>query len=362
MKPFLKLFISFLSIAILMTVVNSSALSAGATVVVNDGQYEYTYTDGAWTLYSYIGNDNEITLPTTYAGSQVRRIGDNCFASGGLTSVTIPQGYTSIGEYAFENCAVLSELSIPSSISEIGEGAFKGTSIDSLDLSGNKLAEIAAFTFKDCSLLGEVSLPKSLVRIGESAFCDSGIEHLNIPGKITKLEANTFKNTSSLESVDLPPHLIEIGAGCFENSALNAINLPDMLATIGDSAFKNAFSLSQLYIPNSVSSIGAYALYPMSTQSRIEVTCFENSYAEEYCYENFVKNLKTYAYIIGDADLSGKVSISDATLIQKYKAGLKEITNPCARILCDANRDETISVRDATLIQMRLAEIITDFE
>lgn len=43
---------------------------------------------------------------------------------GGLTSVAIPNGVTTIGSAAFESCSALKSLTIPASVSSIGTGAF----------------------------------------------------------------------------------------------------------------------------------------------------------------------------------------------------------------------------------------------
>ena len=41
-----------------------------------------------------------------------------------LTSVTIPNSVTSIGDYAFDDCTSLTSVTIPNSVTSIGSGAF----------------------------------------------------------------------------------------------------------------------------------------------------------------------------------------------------------------------------------------------
>ena len=61
----------------------------------------------------------------------------------------------------------------------------------------------------------------------------------------------------------------------------------------------------------------------------------------------------TYA---GDVNLDWEVSVSDATLIQKYLAGMVEFTL-FQEILADTDNDGKITILDATLIQKDIAEI-----
>ena len=62
--------------------------------------------------------------------------------------------------------------------------------------------------------------------------------------------------------------------------------------------------------------------------------------------------------VFGDVDGDGKVTISDATLIQKAAIGLVSFTN-LQKQLADVNGDGTVSVSDATCIQKYLAKYTT---
>ncbi len=58
--------------------------------------------------------------------------------------------------------------------------------------------------------------------------------------------------------------------------------------------------------------------------------------------------------ILGDTDLSGKVNIKDATLIQKFAAQLTSLSEK-SQLAADADTNGKINVRDATAIQKYLA-------
>ncbi len=78
------------------------------------------------------------------------------FKDYGIKTVTIGDGITSIGDYAFYSCRGLTELTLPNSVTSIGWYAFQG-----------------------CTGLTELTLPSSVTRIGKNAFSDcSGLEKI----------------------------------------------------------------------------------------------------------------------------------------------------------------------------------------
>ena len=73
----------------------------------------------------YSDEDTEITDLVIPEG--VTSIGDYAFYyCSSLTSVTIPGSVTSIGDYAFSDCSGLTSVIIPGSVTSIGDGAFRG--------------------------------------------------------------------------------------------------------------------------------------------------------------------------------------------------------------------------------------------
>jgi len=66
-------------------------------------------------------------LTSVTIGNSVTSIGDYAFyGCSGLTSITIPNSVTSIGKYAFYYCSGLTSVTIPNSVTSIGNGAFDG--------------------------------------------------------------------------------------------------------------------------------------------------------------------------------------------------------------------------------------------
>ena len=127
---------------------------------------DYDISNSSKTLYL----NNELITSLTIPDS-VTSIG-NCAFSGciGLTSITIPDSVTSIGVGAFEDCTGLTSIIIPNSVTSIGDHAFEGC----LDLSsvtiGNSVTSIGGSAFRYCTGLTSITIPDSVTSSGGSAF------------------------------------------------------------------------------------------------------------------------------------------------------------------------------------------------
>ncbi len=178
-----------------------------------------------------------------------------------LTSVTIPNSVTSIGNYAFEECSSLTSVTIPNSVTSIGNHAFWGcVSLTSVTIP-NSVTSIGTYAFYQCSSLTSVTIPNSVTSIGTSAFFGcTGLTSVNIPNSIKSIESGTFQNCSSLTSIDIPSAVTSIGGSAFSGcSSLTSINIPSTVTSIGNQAFISCSNLTSITIPNTVTGIGADA-------------------------------------------------------------------------------------------------------
>ena len=120
----------------------------------------------------------------------------NCY---NLTSVTLKNGVTSIGENAFKNFTNLTSVSLPSNLSILPIGLFYGCSaLTSISLPRN-LSTISSDAFYGCSALTSTNLPNSVNEISQSAFKNcSSLTKITIPLAVTYMFDNVFENCSNL--------------------------------------------------------------------------------------------------------------------------------------------------------------------
>ena len=114
-----------------------------------------------------------------------------------ITSVSIANGVTSIGSYAFYGCSNLTSCPIPSSITQIGGNAFRGCSKLTAITIPNSVTSLGAYAFYGCSKLKEVTLSENL----------------------TEIKSCTFQNCSSLVSITIPNGVINVGWASFYGCA-----------------------------------------------------------------------------------------------------------------------------------------------
>ncbi len=89
-------------------------------------QFSYTTDNGTITITGYTGPAGPVSIPTNINGMTVTRIGNgevSVFAFTGVTSVTIPESVSSIGQFAFADSG-LTGVTIPNSVTNIGNGTF----------------------------------------------------------------------------------------------------------------------------------------------------------------------------------------------------------------------------------------------
>ena len=165
-----------------------------------------------------------------------------------LTSVTIPEGVTSISYAAFENCSSLTSITIPDSVTAIGGNAFRGcTSLTSINIP-DSITSIDAFVFYNCSSLTDVTIPNNVTSIGYTAFAGcSSLISINIPNNVTSIGASAFANCKKLTSITIPNSVTSISSHAFYNcSNLTNITIPASVTLIDDNTCHSCSKLKTI--------------------------------------------------------------------------------------------------------------------
>ena len=156
----------------------------------------------------------------------VNEIGEEAFYDFPLTSVTIPNSVTMIGDKAFADCLSLTFISLPNSVTKIGDEAFRNCDLTSITIP-NSVTEIGNYAFYSCSSLTSVTIPNSVTQIGDAAFvgCKS-LTSVTMPNSVTMIGERAFEDCSSLASVTIPNSVTMIGSEAFAGCPLEYVTVP----------------------------------------------------------------------------------------------------------------------------------------
>ena len=142
----------------------------GESKIDNVNNYLFYTLDGVNYLIGYVGNDKALILPESYDGLDYEICNHAFEMRNNITSVTIGNGVTRIGEYAFGACSSLADVTIGNGVTHIGEYAFTYcTALTDITIPDNVVA-IEEGTFCNCSSLTSVTIPDSVRRISNGAF------------------------------------------------------------------------------------------------------------------------------------------------------------------------------------------------
>lgn len=262
----------------------------------------------------------------------------NCLS---ISSATIGDHVTSIGDYAFFNTEILS-ASIGNSVTEIGTGAF--LSCDKMEsvTIGRSVEVIGDNAFESCSALTDIELPYNLKTIGKSAFKYCDLESVNIPTSLELIDEDAFSlcdiGELHIESItqwckvelvnarsnpasrkdadiyvdgaltthlDINSHITTVGNYAFYGwNTIKTIFIDDTVRTIGNYAFSYCGELESLNISDGVTTIGDYAFYGCNvddvylprTVNYIGISAFESCINKSLTIAGAPETIADYAF------------------------------------------------------------------
>lgn len=296
------------------------------SIFVNQNNKVYDSRDYCNAIIETSTNSLIVGCKTTVILESVTSIGEYAFYGKDLDRVQIPSSVTSIGEYAFAYNKNLYSVSISDSVKSIDRGAFSDCESLKYLTIGNSVESIGNYAFYECKNLSYLTITNSVESIGDYAF--------------------------------------------YKCKNLRGVIIVNSVKSIGEYAFYGCTNLVDITIPKTVTSIGKRAFgyfFDDINDDYVVIDGFtiygySGTEAQWYANDNEIKfvslgDAPAGKLIIGDVNGDGKVSVMDATFIQRHIAQLTSIDED--RLTCaDTDKDGRISITDATMIQRFIAQLI----
>lgn len=266
----------------------------------------FTYQDLGMNYYitSYIGKDENITLPTTYKDKKVIGIDSSAFLNNStIKTVIIPKGYTYLGEAAFYNCSNLKSIYIPSTIKTLKSYSLNSAHIvifeetlDKMTIENNNW-----YDEKNAKIYENINIDSLAIKDEYQYLIEENVtilgyigneENVVVPSNFNELPisiigSNAFYNNLNLKTVELSDQIEILGIGSFKGCEnLTNITLSKSLRRIEDNAFGNCYSLEQIEFFNNLEFIGHNAFIQCSSLKNLTIpnsVIKIDSYAFAWC-------------------------------------------------------------------------------
>ena len=302
----------------------------------------------AFSNYEYVLKDeNDEISEEDPSLSKIMYIGDDT-----ITSVIIPEGIKSIGQFAFANLTALESVTLPSTLERIDYGAFYGCK----NLHTVKGLENVKFinqqAFEGCNLKGEIS-PENAVAIADRAFANnSRLEAVVLSEKTKSVSAYAFANCPKLKKVTIEADKIKLGKYAFQNcTALEKITLNTSVLPAG--AFDGCTSLKEVNLGADVTVIGEYAFRKTAVR-KITVDAANTAFKVS-SGNNCLLDISGTTLVLVTPAYSGDFRLNDAnitTIAAGAFSGASKITSvylPSVQYVGDYAFSDCISLNSVTL-------------
>ena len=225
--------------------------------------------DGKVSEYAFTGCSK---MSTATLGEKVTEIGNYAFSScSSLESIDIPDAVKTLSSYAFQNCSALKSAKMGSGIETINEYTFANCK-SLLDVKiGNNVKTINQYAFTECSELPSIIIPQSVTEIGNYVFYECTqlknviIENSESELKLGSNGSSPLYSSCKLDSVYIGRNISydtrsNYGYSPFyRNTSLRAVKITDKETEISPNEFYGCTNLQYFSIGDGVTSFGDWA-------------------------------------------------------------------------------------------------------
>lgn len=393
-QSFKQFFMMTASLALAVVLLGGVKAAAASTEVTTEqGTFTIGYGGSGYNKYDaptvigYKGSESDVTLPTKVTINDEEQaitvLGSAFKGNTAITSVTIPEGYTTIDLDALNSCTGLTSISIPGSMQTIRGTAFSGctslTTVTFAENAGGKLS-FGNKPFNGCTALKTINLPIQTSDVNGDGNIFLGCTALK---SITVSEGNTkyFSDSGSLYAkndngtgailctyADIPAELtIPATAGglpvtalgvmtFYENKVITSVTVPASVTVFDRMCLSSCSNLKTLVLQcETAPTLDSSPFTSMATESVIYVAnqdvadaIINSSY--KYTPANTTVTVGTPSAPAVDASATITLALGivqqDKVSFDLYLDSASEISVAALKMTLDADKTASVAVSD----------------
>lgn len=193
--------------------------------------------------YTVNADGESVTVSGTSRIKPTRLNIESSISDGNGKSYTV----TKIGEWAFNKCNSLTEVTIPNTVIEIDHQAFFYCSNLKKVTIHEGVKTIGPTAFIGCTQLTSITIPGTVTKM-DSAFSGStALSQVTLTNGIPKISSNAFSGCTSLTQVKIPASVDEVCPSAFDGcTGLTSVTLEKGIRIINIYAFNNCSKLTDV--------------------------------------------------------------------------------------------------------------------
>lgn len=206
-----------------------------------------------------------------------------------ITTVSVNEGVSHIGNYAFRNCTSMNSITIAETVTSIGGTSLAGCSSLTDITIPDSVATIGGSAFASCTALENLTLGKSVGYTANSNYswvngCNN-LEGIWVDAENPNLCSDEYgvlydKSMTTLllarksisGSYTVPDGVTKVGYYAFGNcTGLTSVTLPDSMRNIDDDAFKGCSGLTESPLIDGITRVGSWAFANCTGITRVTI-------------------------------------------------------------------------------------------
>ncbi len=172
-----------------------------------------------------------------------------------ITSISLPNGLTSIGAHAFDYCEKITEIQIPQSVTKMGQSVFSSCrALTSIDIPAS-VTTIPYGAFTNCWNLRTINIPEGVQEIGDYVFAGcQNLLSITLPSTITNIGSDALRGIKEIYCLATTPPTINsnsidadavVYVPCSKVSDYLAVQYWQFLNVFGEMDYKLSLGVSE---------------------------------------------------------------------------------------------------------------------